>query len=164
MLKSIYGRAGQRLAAQPLGYVCLVVTILAGILKSQFGVHSLSLGQSLPPRSKTARLCSLSSFGCEAGVGCSRGLGPAPKWDKRMGIYWFYLNYFAKITTSEARLLSPFLGFRRGGSNFRSIIELFLFIDLHGIFHMRTTKMDRPPLRLFVNIFHTRIQPRSATP
>jgi hypothetical protein len=68
-------------------------------------------------------------------VGRSRGLGPAPKWDKRMGIYWFYLNYFAKITTSEARLLSPFLGFRRGGSNFRSIIELFLFIDLHGILH-----------------------------
>jgi hypothetical protein len=43
----------QRLAAQPLGRVRYVVTILAGILKSQSGVLSLSLGQ----------------------VGCSRGLG-----------------------------------------------------------------------------------------
>jgi hypothetical protein len=43
----------QRLAAQPLGYVRLVVTILAGILKSHFSVLSLSLGQ----------------------VGCSRVLG-----------------------------------------------------------------------------------------
>jgi hypothetical protein len=62
-------------------------------------------------------------------------LGPAPKWDKRKGIYWFYLNYSAKITTSEARLLSAFLGFRRGGSNYRSIIELFLFIELHCVQH-----------------------------
>ena len=67
--------AAQRLAAQPLGRFHYVATILAGNLQSQFGVLSLSLGQSLPPRSKTARLCSLSSFGCEAGVGCSRVLG-----------------------------------------------------------------------------------------
>jgi hypothetical protein len=65
----------QRLAAQPLGRIRFIVTILAGNLKSQSSVLSLSLGQSLPPRSKTARLCSLSSFGCEAGVGCSRVLG-----------------------------------------------------------------------------------------
>jgi hypothetical protein len=43
----------QRLAAQPLGLFRYVVTILAGILKPYFGVHSLNLGQ----------------------VGCSRGLG-----------------------------------------------------------------------------------------
>jgi hypothetical protein len=45
--------AAQRLAAQPLGHTRYIVTILAGFLKSHFGVHSLSLGQ----------------------VGCSRGLG-----------------------------------------------------------------------------------------
>jgi hypothetical protein len=49
----------QRLAAQPLGRIRYVVTILAGILKTQSIVLSLSLGQ----------------------VGCSRGLGPAAKWD-----------------------------------------------------------------------------------
>jgi hypothetical protein len=43
----------QRLAAQPLGHFRYVVTILTGILKTQFNVFSLSLGQ----------------------VGCSRGLG-----------------------------------------------------------------------------------------
>jgi hypothetical protein len=43
----------QRLAAQPLGRLRFVVIILAGNLKSQFGVLSLSLGQ----------------------VGCSRLLG-----------------------------------------------------------------------------------------
>jgi hypothetical protein len=68
-------KAAQRLAAQPLGRFRFVVTILAGKLKPHIGIRSLSLGQSLPPWSKTARLCSLSSFGCEAGVGCSRGLG-----------------------------------------------------------------------------------------
>jgi hypothetical protein len=52
----------QRLAAQPLGRFRYLVIILAGNPKSQFGVLSLSLGQ----------------------VGCSRGLGPATKWDKRM--------------------------------------------------------------------------------
>jgi hypothetical protein len=35
----------------------------------------------------------------------------------------------------KARLLSPFLGFRRGGSNFRSIIEWFLFNETHSIFY-----------------------------
>jgi hypothetical protein len=95
--------AAQRLAAQPLGRFRSPMTILTGNLKSQSSVLSLSLGQ----------------------VGCSRGLGHAPKWDKRKGIYWFYLNYSAKITTSEARLLSLILGFRRGGSNFHSIIEMF---------------------------------------
>jgi hypothetical protein len=35
----------QRLAAQPLGRFRIVVTILAGIPKSQSGVPSLSLGQ-----------------------------------------------------------------------------------------------------------------------
>jgi hypothetical protein len=45
--------AAQRLAAQPLGRFRYIVTILAGILQSYFGVHSLSLGQ----------------------VGCSRVLG-----------------------------------------------------------------------------------------
>jgi ABC-type spermidine/putrescine transport system permease subunit I len=45
--------AAQRLAAQPLGRFRYVVTILAGILKSQSSVLTLSLGQ----------------------VGCSRGLG-----------------------------------------------------------------------------------------
>jgi hypothetical protein len=67
--------AAQRLAAQLLGYFRLVVTILAGKLKPHIGVRSLGLGQSLPPRSKTARFCSLSSFGCEAGVSCSGVLG-----------------------------------------------------------------------------------------
>jgi len=43
----------QRLAAQPLGRFRYVITILAGNLKSQFSVLSLSLGQ----------------------VGCSRVLG-----------------------------------------------------------------------------------------
>jgi hypothetical protein len=43
----------QQLAAQPLGRVRFVVTILAGIIKPHFGAHSLSLGQ----------------------VGCSRVLG-----------------------------------------------------------------------------------------
>jgi hypothetical protein len=43
----------QRLAAQPLGHFRHVVTILAGNLKPQFNVRSLSLGQ----------------------VGCSRVLG-----------------------------------------------------------------------------------------
>jgi hypothetical protein len=52
----------QRLAAQPLGRFRFLVTILTGKRKSQFSVLSLSLGQ----------------------VGCSRGLGPATKWDKRM--------------------------------------------------------------------------------
>jgi hypothetical protein len=41
----------QRLAAQPLGRFRFVVTILAGIPQSQSSVLSLSLGQSLPPRS-----------------------------------------------------------------------------------------------------------------
>jgi hypothetical protein len=40
----------QRLADQPLGHFRFVATILAGILKSQFSVFSLSLGQSLPSR------------------------------------------------------------------------------------------------------------------
>jgi len=35
----------QRLAAQPLGCIRHLVTILAGNLKWQFNVHSLSLGQ-----------------------------------------------------------------------------------------------------------------------
>jgi hypothetical protein len=52
-----------------------LVTILTGILYSRFGVRAQSLGQSLPSRSKTARLCSMSSFGCEARVSCSRVLG-----------------------------------------------------------------------------------------
>jgi hypothetical protein len=69
MAEFLYSLQAQRLAAQPLGRLRYLVTILAGILKSQSSVLSLSLGQSLPPRSKTARLCSLSSFGCEAGVG-----------------------------------------------------------------------------------------------
>jgi hypothetical protein len=46
-------RKAQRLAAQPLGRFRYVVTILAGNLKPQFNVLSLSLGQ----------------------VGCSRVLG-----------------------------------------------------------------------------------------
>jgi hypothetical protein len=37
--------AAQRLAAQPLGRVRYLGTILAGILKSQFSVLTLSLGQ-----------------------------------------------------------------------------------------------------------------------
>jgi hypothetical protein len=45
--------AAQRLAAQPLGRIRYVVTILAGILKMHSNVFSLSLGQ----------------------VGCSRVLG-----------------------------------------------------------------------------------------
>jgi hypothetical protein len=45
--------AAQRLAAQLLGRLRFVVTILAGKLKPHFGVRSLSLGQ----------------------VSCSRGLG-----------------------------------------------------------------------------------------
>jgi hypothetical protein len=59
----------------PLGRVRFAVTILVGNLKSQSSVLSLSLGQCLPPRSKTARLCSSSSFVCEAGVACSHVLG-----------------------------------------------------------------------------------------
>ena len=47
--------AAQRLAAQLLGRLRFVVTILAGKLKPHFGVRSLSLGQ----------------------VSCSRGLGGA---------------------------------------------------------------------------------------
>jgi len=35
----------QRLAAQALGHVLFAITILTGILKSQFSVLSLSLGQ-----------------------------------------------------------------------------------------------------------------------
>jgi hypothetical protein len=46
-----------------------------------------------------------------------------------------FLEYFPKTITLEARLLSPFLGFRRGGSNFRSIIEWFLFNKTHSIFY-----------------------------
>jgi hypothetical protein len=53
MLLDYFGREAQRLAAQPLGRFRFVITILAGILKSHFSVHSLSVGQ----------------------VGCSRGLG-----------------------------------------------------------------------------------------
>jgi hypothetical protein len=45
--------AAQRLAAQPPGRFRFLITILAVNYKSQFGVHSLSLGQ----------------------VGCSRVLG-----------------------------------------------------------------------------------------
>jgi hypothetical protein len=52
-LPFIFRKTAQRLAAQPLGRFRFVITILAGILKSHFNVHSLSLGQ----------------------VGCSRGLG-----------------------------------------------------------------------------------------
>jgi hypothetical protein len=69
MAEFLYSLQAQRLAAQPLGRLRYLGTILAGILKPQSSVPSLSLGQSLPPRSKTARLCSLSSFGCKAGVG-----------------------------------------------------------------------------------------------
>jgi hypothetical protein len=53
-LKLLLERTAQRLAAQPLGHIRLVVTILAGNLKSQSSVLSLSLGQ----------------------VGCSRVLSP----------------------------------------------------------------------------------------
>jgi hypothetical protein len=52
MNNSLYYSA-QRLAAQPLGHLRYLVTILTGILKSQSGVLTLSLGQ----------------------VGCSRVLG-----------------------------------------------------------------------------------------
>jgi hypothetical protein len=55
MFLDYFGREAQRLAAQPLGRARFLVTILAGILKSQSSVLSLSLGQ----------------------VGCSRGLGSA---------------------------------------------------------------------------------------
>jgi hypothetical protein len=65
----------------PLSRFRFVITILAGNLKSHSSVHSLSLGQSLPPRPpsrppsrsggsggsggiKTARICFLNSFGC----------------------------------------------------------------------------------------------------
>jgi hypothetical protein len=67
--------AAQRLAAQPFSRLRFVVTILTGNLKLQSSVLSLSLGQSLPSRSKTARLCSMSSFGCDARVACSYVLG-----------------------------------------------------------------------------------------
>jgi hypothetical protein len=40
-----FQKTAQRLVAQALGRLRLVVVILAGILKSQFGVRSLSLGQ-----------------------------------------------------------------------------------------------------------------------
>jgi hypothetical protein len=43
------GFTAQRLAAQPLGRFRFDITIPAGILKSHFSVHSMSLGQSLPP-------------------------------------------------------------------------------------------------------------------
>jgi hypothetical protein len=42
--------AAQRLAAQSLGHFRFVVDILAGMLKSQFGVRSLSLGQLVSTR------------------------------------------------------------------------------------------------------------------
>jgi hypothetical protein len=59
--------SAQRLVAQALGHTRFVVNILAGKNKPQFIVFSLSLGQGLPPRSKTARLGFLSSFDCAAG-------------------------------------------------------------------------------------------------
>jgi len=45
MLLDYFGREAQRLAAQPLGHVRFVVSILTENLKSQFSVLSLSLGQ-----------------------------------------------------------------------------------------------------------------------
>jgi hypothetical protein len=58
-----------------LGRIQYVGIIVTTNPKPQLIVRLLILGQSLPSRSKTARLCSLSSFGCEARVACSRGLG-----------------------------------------------------------------------------------------
>jgi hypothetical protein len=40
-----YGPSAQRLVAQALGHFRFVATILAGFLKLQFNVFSLSLGQ-----------------------------------------------------------------------------------------------------------------------
>jgi len=53
LLVDYFSREAQRLAAQPLGRFRYLITILAGFLKPQFSVLSLSLGQ----------------------VSCSRGLG-----------------------------------------------------------------------------------------
>jgi hypothetical protein len=54
------GFTAQRLAAQAHGNIRGVVTILAGNLHPQFGVLSLSLGQSLPSRiARGGRLQSL---------------------------------------------------------------------------------------------------------
>jgi hypothetical protein len=53
----------------PLGRIRYPVTILTGKYKSKLNVLSLSHGQSLPPRRKTARICSMSSFVFEVGVG-----------------------------------------------------------------------------------------------
>jgi hypothetical protein len=72
---------------EPHGHIRDVATILAGNLKSQFFDLTLSLGQSLPPRppsrsggsggSKTARLCSLSSYGCACPALYAGKRGPA---------------------------------------------------------------------------------------
>ena len=111
--------------AQALGHFRFVVTILTGNPKPHSNVFSRSLGQGLPPRSKTARLCFLSSFGCAAGVACSHGLGRLIKINNNN--FYSPSHFAADSPSGNTRMFIPWL-WATGSRNQPSLVDLWISI------------------------------------